>query len=157
MTERLDLAATMGVYAEEAVRMADEDFEIHLDYSEESLESVEAILDAIAAALPATREGGLDPLSPLWEWVDEMAVFWGAYLGEVILRYWGGSWTLHVPPDLKETTAIRVGHLQAYPISQTYQRLLQGEDFNIVAFYEELTWRLTHIEDFEMPTLGVAA
>ena len=151
MTERLDLEATMRVYADEAVTIAQEDFHIQLDYTEDSLEDVEAILDAIYNALPRDEWGDLDPTTEIQRWLDEMSVFWGAYIGEVILHYWEGEWTLQVPPDFKETTALRVGSLQIYPISKIYRRLLEGFEHDIVAFYEEIIWHLSQIGGPEDP------
>ncbi len=145
MTDQLDLPGMMRVYAEEAVIRAREEFDVAIDFSEMSLSDADQILAAIRDALPKGDEGNFEEGNPLREWVQELAVIWGAYLGEVLLRYWHGEWTLNVPADHAEVTAVQIGDILVYPISKVYQRLVSKEDTGLVVFYEEVRWELSRI------------
>lgn len=135
----------MRVYAEEAVTLAREEFEVAIDYSEMSLSDADQILVAIHDALPKNTSDDFEEDGPLHQWVQELAVVWGAYLGEVLLRYWHGEWTLNVPADHAEATAVQIGDVLIYPISKVYQRLVSNEDTGLVVFYEEVRWALSRI------------
>lgn len=142
-TDQLDLTAMMRVYAEEAVTLAREEFDVAMNFSEMSLSDADQILAAIHNALPKDDEGDFQQKNPLNQWVEELAVIWGAYLGEVLLRYWHGEWTPDVPADHAETTAVRIGDILVYPISKAYHRLVSKDDSGLVVFYEELRWELS--------------
>lgn len=144
-TYRLDLAAMMRVYAEEAVALAREEFDVAIDYSEMSLTEADQILAAIHDALPKDSSGEFEEEGPLHAWVQELAVIWGAYLGEVLLRTWNGAWTLDVPSEHGEATAVQIGDFLVYPIAKVYQRLVSPADAGLVVFYEELRWELSRI------------
>lgn len=145
MTDQLDLHAMMRVYAEEAVSLAREEFDVAIDYSAMSLTDADQILAAIHDALPKDSGGEFEEDGPLHQWVQELAVIWGAYLGEVLLRAWRGAWTLDVPADYPEATAVQIGDILIYPISKVYQRLVSSGDAGLVVFYEELRWELSHL------------
>jgi len=145
VTDQIDMHAMMRVYAEEAVTLAREEFEVAIDYSEMSLSDADQILAAIHDALPKDTGGDFEEDSPLQQWVQELAVIWGAYLGEVLLRYWRGAWTLNVPADHAEATAVQIGDVLVYPISKVYQRLVSDKDAGLVVFYEEVRWELSRI------------
>lgn len=143
VTDQIDLHAMMRVYAEEAVILAREEFEVAIDYSEMSLSDADQILVAIHDALPKDTGGDFEEDGPLHQWVQELAVIWGAYLGEVLLHYWRGEWTLNVPADHAEATAVQIGDVLVYPISKVYQRLTSNQDTGLVIFYEEVRWELS--------------
>lgn len=145
MTDQLDLPAMMRVYAEEAVTLAREEFEVTIDFSAMSLTDADQILAAIHDALPRDNAGAFEEDGPLQHWVQELAVIWGAYLGEVLLRTWRGAWTLDVPADYAEATAVQIGDTRIYPISKVYQRLVSEDDAGLVVFYEELRWELSRL------------
>ncbi|HPD42033.1 MAG: hypothetical protein KBH71_09035 [Anaerolineae bacterium] len=143
MTDEVDLNAVMHAYAEEAVALARAEFAVALEYSALSLADADQILAAIHDALPQNSGGDFDADDPLQQWVQELAVIWGAYVGEVLLHDWGGEWTLDVPPERAEAAAVQIGDFLIYPISKAYQRLISSRDAGLVVFYEEVRWQLS--------------
>jgi hypothetical protein len=131
------LDAMMAAYAGEAVNRAAEKGE-RLDYSEASLARVERCLDTMAK--PSGRDqaqqenaGGLDYQSRLW----------GAYLGEVVRKHYGGTWQMsQYPGSALAVPAIDVRGSHLYPTMKVFRRLTMGESENIVAFYQMVTKRL---------------
>jgi len=87
--EQKDIGAMMLAFADEAVKMGREGFEMELDFSEASLQKVEEILSHLSSEMP---EGASDSS------IDEMSKVWGGYLGEVVRRRWGGEWTIDYYP-----------------------------------------------------------
>jgi hypothetical protein len=74
------MPANAGDHARIAVKLAREQYDTELDYSPESLESLDHEIDTL-------REDGLDG-----EEAAEALFVFGCYLGEVLVRNLGGSW-----------------------------------------------------------------
>jgi hypothetical protein len=145
-SELIDFDEMMRAYAEEARSFAASEFDAELGYDEVSLELVDEILGAIHNALPLREDGTLPEDSPLQEWLQEMAMMWGAYLGEVILLYWEGEWTMDVSAFNGAGLALHVGNAYVYPISKIYERLLRADAAHVISFFDELMWRLSESE-----------
>ncbi len=123
-----------GAYAEKAIATARE-FNAQLDYSENSLMEVEAILSQCAGRTPA---GG-----PPSEDVGEMCKMWGSYLGEVVRRRFGGEWSIETYPGKQfATLALTVGANKLYPTMKIDRRLTQGESENVWSFYKMIKAKL---------------
>jgi hypothetical protein len=136
------LDAMMVAYASEAVNQAVDKGE-RLDFSETSVALVERCLASIAESIaePASRDevqqhetpGGLDYQSRLW----------GAYLGEVVRKHYGGTWQMsQYPGSALAVPAIEVRGSHLYPTMKVFRRLTMGESENILAFYEMVAKRL---------------
>jgi hypothetical protein len=110
---------------------------ITLDYSESSVEQVEAIL---ASLYHQNRAG-------LFGWIsrrggprlDErqlygIALMYGAYLGEVMRRHWGGAWAEEMPEDQPWYT-LQFGSTGLFPINKVHKRLLNGEEDHVGVFF----------------------
>lgn len=104
--------------------------ELALDYSENSLKGLEQILrdfsENIAKSTP--------PEDQLWS----MALIFGAYLGEVLLKNglsqkgygWGTDNTSDIPLLVADTG------LYIAPVDKAYKRLVNGAEDNVCVFYE---------------------
>ncbi len=126
--------AMAGAYAEKAIATARE-FNAQLDYSENSLMEVEAILSQCAGR---TSAGG-----PPSEDVGEMCKMWGSYLGEVVRRRFGGEWSIETYPGKQfATLALTVGANKLYPTMKIDRRLTQGESENVWSFYKMVKAKL---------------
>ena len=115
-------------HAELAVRAAREEFDAVLDYSPESLDEV----DAQVEALRDQGYSGEDVAEPLF--------VLGCYLGEVMVRRLGGRWV----PTLRSPLAgispwpmvvTLPGGSTWDPIGKTYKRLELGDSEYLPAFY----------------------
>lgn len=127
MTDFTSLAQAMAAGAERAVQLA-ADGRVHLDYSLDSLRIVEEQLASLHKDLPKGFIARLTRKGPSSEEIDLMAMTFGAYVGEVLRRQFGGHWsyenslqpgvqlaTLHLPdggeiwPQVKVNKRLRVG------------------------------------------------
>ncbi|MGH8458025.1 MAG: hypothetical protein ACRESV_01635, partial [Nevskiales bacterium] len=85
-------------FAQGAVDIARQ-FEITLDYSENSLQQVESILAQLHIELRGGPAGVASPQpAPPSDQMEMMCKMWGGYFGEVVRRRWGGEWTIETYP-----------------------------------------------------------
>ena len=120
MKEMLELAE----YAVEAAKVWDMD----LDYSTESLESVEMLAQKIYRANTM--------ISLPEDILVEVANLYGAYLGEVLLRC--GLKDLDFAWVKNEEGEIVIGKedFLAAPVTKVYKRITQGPDHDLTDFFE---------------------
>lgn len=113
--------------AQQAVVYA-EDFEKKLDFSEASLNDLEAIL----AYYHDDRLISCPPDRQVWS----MAMIFGAYLGETILRH-GASDLGYRWVETEDEPILEKDHdWQLAPVSKVYKRLVNGAEDDIRSFYE---------------------
>jgi hypothetical protein len=130
-----DLNQIMQSYAEQAVAAARE-FEIQLDYSEESLKQVENILERMHSPTPGGARGGAASAAPTDAETEDLCKMWGGYLGEVVRRRWGGEWVLETYPGGNVlTVALSVPGGTVFPSMKIYRRLSQGAAESVWTFY----------------------
>ena len=123
-----------GAYAEQAVLIARE-FNTKLDYSENSLMELEAIVAQLALELPAGGAPG-DELT-------EMCKMWGSYFGEVVRRRFGGDWSIDTYPGKQfATLTLTVAGNKLFPSMKVHRRLTEGESDNLWTFYKMVKAKL---------------
>ena len=133
--ENEDLGAMMQAYAEQAVAAARE-YKVRLDYSEESLQQVEIILERLHNSIPGGTPGGAASAAPSDAETEDLCKVWGGYLGEVVRRRWGGEWVLEIYPGGNVlTVALSVLGGTVFPSMKIYRRLSQGAAENVWSFY----------------------
>jgi hypothetical protein len=124
-----EITRMMEQYANEAVKIAREQFGTELDYSEESLQEVEGILDQLAALAASEK--------PSNEAIDEMSKAWGGYFGEVVRKRWGGEWMIDTYPGGEFLiVTLHVNGSKLYPSMKVNRRLTRGSNDNLWQFYE---------------------
>lgn len=115
----------MQAYADEAVRLASEDHGMNLDYSPESVESLETVL-AARSPVPEPEQ-------------DEATRLWGAYLGEVFSRRYPCTWTMAVYPGGEMAMpALDIEGSHIYPLLKIFRRLTLGPAEDLAAFYAKV-------------------
>jgi hypothetical protein len=125
------VAAMAAAYAERAVAIARER-NARLDYSENSLMEVEAIL----AGLPAGPQTQTEDMA-------EVCKMWGSYLGEVVRRRFGGEWSVETYPGKQfATLTLSVGGNRLFPTMKIHRRLTQGRDEDVWSFYKMVKAKL---------------
>jgi hypothetical protein len=131
--------AEMIDYAQQAVTLAHERFNIHLDYTEKSLVQAEKILDKLHHTLPQRRTARP---GKYWQGYDvwQMAKLWGAYYGEVIRQQWGGVWVADGPDGVEKV--LRSLGVDIRPIMKVWQRLTNGQSDNVWQYYQVLRRQL---------------
>lgn len=106
-------------------------FDVHLDDSPESLETLEEVLHQ---AWPEPVE---DP-----ETLEAIVANWGAYLARVILESLGGAWAFRQDLEHASLRFSRTG-LETFPLHRVRQRFLLGPAYSLQAYYEQLVEELT--------------
>ena len=124
-----DLGAMMEAYAQAAVECAKREFKQKLDFTAESIDTLDEIL-VLAGESPE-----LD--------VDFEARLWGSYLGEVLRQRYAGSWEMtQYPGGVVAVPAVDVRGSRLFPLMKVYRRLTVGEEEDLRAFYAMVTERL---------------
>jgi hypothetical protein len=122
------IADVMQAFAHDAERLALKRG-ITLDYTEKSLDDVDAILDQIAGGSivpPKTAE----EKEQLWT----VAKVYGGYLGEVVIRNMGGDWEMSDNPDGSARLILRCRGVQMFPLEKVFKRLAEDQ-FSVVSGY----------------------
>ncbi|HEY9721918.1 MAG TPA: hypothetical protein V6D47_07875 [Oscillatoriaceae cyanobacterium] len=104
---------------------------IDLDYSEESLVELEALIDELWHGEPIEEEA-----------LEAIVANWGAYLGLTIQQNIGGEWTFR--KDLEHASIFfpRTG-MEAFPMHKVRRRLVLGPQESLVNYYEGLIEELS--------------
>jgi hypothetical protein len=136
MADFKSIAEMMQSCADRAVEIAHDRFGFKLDYSEESLKSLETILASVSTSLNLLEN----------DQVEEQVKLWGGYLGEVVRRYWNGGWDLIQYPGGKAAVpTLLVSGSQLYPLMKVYRRLTIGEREDIWEFYQRIRNHLSTV------------
>jgi len=132
-----EAAGLMAEYAQDAVDTARDKFQIDLDYSLESIDSLNIILQAQFDAMP-TGWQLLYRFRPSKRKLRTWSKMWGGYLGEVIRREWGGQWL--EPPDgpFKGGVTLLVQGTMLSPIARAHKQLVNGADASVAAYVASL-------------------
>lgn len=124
-----NLGAMMEGYAQAAVETARTDFRKELDYSSESIDTLDEILITVGE-------------SPERD-VDFEVRVWGSYLGEVLRRRYAGGWEMmQYPGETVTVPAVEVRGSRLFPLLKVYRRLTVGEEEDLHSFFSKVTERL---------------
>ncbi len=136
MADFNSIAEMIESCAAQAVHIGGEQFGFTLDYSDQSVQSLETILANIASTLDNSNK----------EVVEQSVKTWGSYLGEVVRRSFGGDWELVQPPGrVAAVPTLVIAGSQLYPMMKIYRRLTMGESENVWKFYERIRGRLSPV------------
>jgi hypothetical protein len=126
--ELSDLAESLAV---DALEIAKTDFDATLDWSEESVKTVESILAELHDEFAEER--------PDEETLTAYAERFGSYVGEVLRRHHGGEWGL-VKMEGNEFPGVANQQFGlSWPWMQVHRRLTEGEEFDVAGYYKRLT------------------
>lgn len=124
-----DLGAMMEDYAQAAAALAGTELRHKLDFSAESIDSLDEILIVVG------ESPDLD--------LDFEVRLWGGYLGEVLRRRYAGSWEMTVyPGGATAVPSVDVRGSRLFPLMKVYRRLTAGEEEDLRAFFAMVTERL---------------
>lgn len=131
------LDAMMQAYAAEAVRIAEADHGMALDYTPESIARLETVL-AARGPVPESEQ-------------EEATRLWGGYYGEIFRRrYPACEWIMAVYPgqlnsgrsDAEVEVAMPALDHQGshiYPLLKIFRRLTMGSSEDLAAFYAKVS------------------
>lgn len=137
MAQSSTITDMMVAYAEDAVNMARVNFGATLDYSEASIETVEACLAKLYDTRPKGLFGKLFRRGPTADEIQTAALLFGGYIGELFWRHHGGEWLLASVPGSAEpiVTLPSAGGTQIWPTAKVYKRLIHGPGDDVWAYY----------------------
>lgn len=119
----------MEGYAQGAIEMARTEFRQKLDFTSESIDSLDEIL---------VRVGESPELD-----LDFEVRLWGSYLGEVLRRRYAGTWEMtQYPGGVAAVPAVELRGSRLFPLMKVYRRLTEGEEEDLRAFFSMVTERL---------------
>ncbi len=119
----------MTGYARAATDLARTQFKQNLDFTSESIDT----LDDILVLVSETPDSDLDFETRLW----------GSYLGEVLRRRYAGSWEMtQYPGGAAAVPAVEVRGSRLFPLMKVYRRLTIGTEEDLRAFFAMVTERL---------------
>jgi hypothetical protein len=131
-----DINKMMAAYAEDAVEYAAK-LKKKLDYSAESIATLEQICDILHKAIPKTwfARFFMFKRKPSDETILQYSKMLGGYLGEVIIRNHGGKWSVEDFMNQGNTIVLTVGDTKIFPVGRVYKRLKEGSENNIQHYY----------------------
>jgi hypothetical protein len=115
-------------YAADAVDLARETFGLTLDWSDDSVRKIEAILDRLHAEMPKAK--------PTEEQLLQFAKILGSYVGEVFRRNHGATWGM-VTLGGDSFPGMRAERTRAefWPWGKAVNRLRNGPEDNVWHYY----------------------
>lgn len=124
-----DLEAMMAGYARSAAELGKSQFRQKLDFTAESIDSLDEILVLVSE-------------SPEMD-LDFEVRLWGSYLGEVLRRRYAGTWEMtQYPGGAAAVPAVEVRGSRLFPLMKVYRRLTIGSEEDLRAFFAMVTERL---------------
>ena len=129
MSEPAELMLTEALAAQKFTRKF---FVIELDFSEKTIEELEAQCEAAKYAL----RNGLTP-----ENIDKLTGLWGAYFGEVLRRHSAAQWR-SLSVDGADRFVLQAGETQIAPHQFVRARLEQGAGRDLREAYQMLKQQL---------------
>lgn len=136
-----DVNDMMEAYAQDAV-----DYAAHLkrvlDFSEKSIEQVEELCILLYNAIPRGFFKKLIRKAPSEETIIQMSKMLGGYVGEVLIKNYGGSWDIENFMNQGETIVLTIEDIKIFPVGKVYKRLKNGPEDNVAHFYSHMTREL---------------
>ena len=108
---------------------------ISLDYSEESLKTLDEILEKYHQGLPK----GIKKLffrGPSEEDIVHMSKVWGGYLGEVIRKNNGGEWGMS--ESFPNAISLTINDTEIFPPAKVNKRITNGKEDGIYFYYQAI-------------------
>ncbi|HTV28591.1 MAG TPA: hypothetical protein VMF32_12475 [Xanthobacteraceae bacterium] len=121
-------------YALDAVDYARENMRLTLDWTEQSIQVLESILDRFNRELAKAK--------PTDEQVGEFSRMWGSYLGEVYRKNHGATWGLVTHGDQSFPGMKATSGTLFWPWGRVQNRLRNGPEDNVWHYYLDLTGQL---------------
>ena len=138
-----DLQSEMAAAAQGAVQHAKKYWATELDYSPQSIEDVELILARMHDSIPRGFLGKWLKRRPTDEQMAQVALAYGAYLGEILRREFGGTWSKETAADQPDMLALKFSDQNMiFPTGKVWKRLQNGAQENVNDFYQQIRTRL---------------
>jgi hypothetical protein len=131
-----DLTSELLAAATSAVEHARKYWSTELDFSPQSVEEVELILARMYESIPRHFYEKLYKRGPNDEQKATLSLAYGAYVGEVLRREFGGSWSKEEINGEATIALVFDAKNMIFPPAKVWKRLTNGEEDNVWSFYE---------------------
>lgn len=128
----------MHANAELAVRSARQRYQWELDFTVESLERVDKIMDVLHVELPKSFLARALKRAAIDEDVWTMAKTWGGYVGETFRRVWGGRWKTVPQPEGPVDIVLDLPFARCHVVEQARWRIAEGSGERMTEIYASL-------------------
>ena len=128
----------MEAYSSDAVDYAKK-LNKTLDFSESSIQQVEDICALLYNEIPKGLFGKLIKKSPTEETIIHMSKMLGGYIGQVMIKHYGGNWALEDFLNQGNTLVVNIGELKTLPVSKVYKRFKNGPGDDVNYYYFVMT------------------
>lgn len=128
-----DLATQIEANTLEAQRFSRKHLVLELDFSEASVDRIEANADDVEYAI----KGGKSE-----ENVAMLARIWGSYIGEALRKVCGGEWV-----EVDGQAYLRNDNAMISPQEQVRNRILRGPEHNLGNYFRRMREELQQAED----------
>lgn len=126
-----NLNVDMRSTADFAVKSARERFHLELDYSDQSIASLDNIVTQIYWGFASRDKNAKDSL------IYNTALIWGSYLGEYMRQKWGGTWMLK-----GSDPTISIKNIEFAPIALIYNKITDHPEYSLESFLTEAGKRI---------------
>jgi competence protein ComEC len=116
-----DINSEMKAAADYAIRSAKEKFGQELDFSDQSIDKLENLLDQAYQSL-----SNLPKDEKTSNAISMAANIWGSYLGEFMRLKWGGTWTLKASERL-----VSIKNAEFSPIRFVYKKITSHPEYSV--------------------------
>jgi len=113
-----------------------------LDFSESSIQQVEDICTLLYNEIPKGFFGKLIKKSPSEEAIIKMSKMFGGYIGQVMIKHYGGNWAIEDFLNQGNTLVVNIGEMKTFPVSKVYKRFKNGQEDNVYYYYFAITKEL---------------
>ena len=132
--------------AEYAIKMAKERFGQDLECSEGSLPKLEILIEQ---AYQQFSKGKLEGMAANETVVNNTAIVWGSYLGEIMRGKWGGSWIV----GTNSNRLLLINDINFSPIYYVYQRITGQLQDDVKKYFDEITPKLSAPQKSSLPSI----
>ncbi len=120
--------------AEDAIKVAEKALGKTLDYSVNSLQDLDALIEHVKKQFATlTKEGKLTEQT-----IKRASISMGSYLGEVIRRNYGGTWV--AKNAVMKTLVIK--EFEFSPINYIFQRLIKNSEYTLGNYWTDIAHKL---------------
>lgn len=117
----------MQQLADKAVVAARDKFGVALDFTENSLQPLEVLLQQAHEGYKQASSNGNPANIP----IENTVRIWGSYFGEVIRRSLGGDWIID-----QKNVFLQIGSRRLDPLAQVRSRIVDGQPYDVDRFFQ---------------------
>lgn len=141
-----DINQWMAFYANGAVELAAHLNMPTLDYSIDSIKQVEELCASLYNDTPKNFISRLFKRSYSKKEMIETAKMLGAYVGEVIIKKFGGKWDYENTSIKGNAIVLTIDDIKLFPVGKVYKRLVNGPEDNVYHYFHFIAQEIGKVQ-----------